>query len=105
MPGLFFLDFVSLRAFPVATWLKPLLKDFRIVLSLYIHICSLKICLDCLPYNLLYLEFFPVGSEVYRPLCLASLANLRYKDQFFLTYLPPHLLLSLLIFFAIDFDA
>lgn len=27
MPGLFFLDFVSLRAFPVATWLKPLLKD------------------------------------------------------------------------------
>lgn len=34
MPGLFFLDFVSLRALPLATWLKPWLRDFRTAPSL-----------------------------------------------------------------------
>ena len=42
MPGLFFLDFVSLKALLVATWLKPLLKDIRTDLSSCSHIVSCK---------------------------------------------------------------
>ena len=42
MPGLFFLDFVSLRALLVATWLKPLLNDFRMDLSCCSHIVSMQ---------------------------------------------------------------
>lgn len=40
MPGLFFLDFVSLRALLVVTWLKPHLRDFRVGLSRCSHMVS-----------------------------------------------------------------
>ena len=55
MPGLFFLDFVSLRALLVATWLKPPLNDFRMDLSRCSHIVSmqnLNFWLGFLPGNL-----------------------------------------------------
>lgn len=55
MPGLFFLDFVSLRALLVATWLKPPLKHFTMDLSRCSHIVSmqnLNFWLGFLPGNL-----------------------------------------------------